>query len=97
MADVLLVVIRIVLSIALPWWIVRHDMKKLSDEQLARAWNDASFWVSVVVFNELCIPVHFIKVRRSFTGVLLGIFWLAVAIGVSVIVLSAAGAVLGVE
>ena len=97
MADVLLLVIRIVLSIALPWWIVRRDMKKLSAEQLARAWNDASFWVSVVVFNELCIPVHFIKVRRSWLGVLLGMFWLIVAIGVSIAVLSAAGAMLGVE
>ena len=92
-----MLVIRIALSIALPWWIVRHDMKKLSEEQLARAWNDASFWVAVVVFNELCIPVHFIKVRRSWLGLLLGIFWLAVAIGVSVIVLSGVGAALGVE
>jgi hypothetical protein len=95
-ADVLLVVIRIVLSIALPWWIVRHDMKKLSEKQLARAWNDASFWVAVVVFNELCIPFHFIKVRRSWLGVLLGIFWMAVAIGGSVAVLSATGALLGI-
>jgi hypothetical protein len=96
-ADVLLVVIRIFLSIAIPWWIVRHDMKKLSEQQLARAWNDASFWVAVVVFNELCIPVHFVKVRRSLIGLLLGIFWLAVAIAVSVAALSMAGALLGVE
>ena len=96
MAEVLLVVMRIALSIALPAWIVRRDMKKLSETQLARAWNDASFWIAVVVFNELCIPVHFLKVRRSLLGLALGIFWLAVAIGVNVGVLYELGSLFAV-
>lgn len=96
MVDVVLLAIRIFLSIALPWWIVRRDMKKLSEDQLARAWNDVSFWIAVVVFNELCIPVHFLKVRRSLLGLALGIFWLAVAIGVNVGVLYELGSLFAV-
>jgi hypothetical protein len=70
------VVLQIVLSIVLTAGAVRRDERWLSEEQLARAWNDASFWTAVVVFGPLCIPVHFLRVRRSVGGFALGLSWM---------------------
>ena len=77
------------LGILVPWWIVRRDLRKRPAEQLARAWNDASFWTAIVVFGPLCIPVHFIKTRRSLWGLILGVLWTAAA--VAAIALPSAG------
>jgi hypothetical protein len=68
------------LGILVPWWIVRLDLRHRPAEQLARAWNDASFWTAIVVFGPLCIPVHFIRTRRSLWGLILGVLWMAAAI-----------------
>jgi hypothetical protein len=51
----------------------------------------------VVGFGLLCIPVHFIKVRRSFVGLLLGLGWTLAGIGALVLFTYATAAVLGVE
>jgi hypothetical protein len=66
--KVLLFLIELTLGIALPRWIVRRDLAQLDPTRSARAWNDASFWVSVVVFGPLCLPFHFAKTRRSLLG-----------------------------
>jgi hypothetical protein len=70
------VVLQIVLSIVLTAAVVRRDERRLGAEQLARAWNYASFWTAVVVFGPLCIPVHFLRVRRSVAGLGLGLLWM---------------------
>jgi hypothetical protein len=80
LADVLFLVVQMVLGIVVPWWIVRWDMRRRAPDQLDRAWNDASFWTAIVVFGPLCIPVHFIKTRRSWRGFLLGLFWMVAAV-----------------
>jgi hypothetical protein len=80
LAEVLSLVIQMALGILVPWWILRRDLRQRPAEQLARAWNDASFWTAIVVFGPLCIPVHFIKTRRSLWGLILGVFWMAAAI-----------------
>ena len=64
------------IGIAVPAIIVRRDMARLSAERLARAWPEASFWSAVVVFGPLCLPIHFIRTRRDWTGLALGAFWL---------------------
>jgi hypothetical protein len=69
-----------VLGIAVPEAIVRHDLHCLSGEPLRRSWPDASLWSAVVVFGPLCLPVHFIKTRRSWLGALLGALWLVIAL-----------------
>jgi hypothetical protein len=74
--------VQIFLNIALPAWVVRRDQRRLRPEQLARTWNDASFWAAVVAFGPLCVPVHFTKARRSVAGLLLGLGWMAVALAV---------------
>jgi hypothetical protein len=79
-AEVLLYALSFALGIAVPATIVRRDVAKLSGERLARAWPDAGLWSAVVVFGPICVPVHFIRTRRSWTGLGLGIFWLACAV-----------------
>lgn len=78
--QVLLFTLSFVLGIAVPEAIVRHDLHGLRGEPLERAWPDASVWSAVVVFGPLCLPVHFIKTRRSWLGALLGALWLVIAL-----------------
>jgi NhaP-type Na+/H+ or K+/H+ antiporter len=73
--DVVLVGIQMALSIALPWFIVSRDMRRLNPTQLERSWNTASFWSAIVAFSLLALPVHFVKTRRSLWGFSLGIAW----------------------
>ena len=73
MAEAVVVILSFALGIAIPVWLVRFDMRRLSDEQLERAWPDVSLWMAVVAFGPLCIPVHFWKTRRSLLGLLLGL------------------------
>jgi hypothetical protein len=81
--EVLLYVLSFALSIAVPATIVRRDLARLTGEPLARSWPDASLWAAVVVFGPLCLPIHFIRTRRSLLGVALGVGWLAGAIALS--------------
>ena len=69
-------VVQLPLQIMLTAWVVRRDMWRTPPAQLVRAWNDASFWSAVVVFGPLCIPVHFVRTRRSFLGLVVGIAWM---------------------
>jgi hypothetical protein len=39
----------------------------------ARSFPPATFWIAVVVFGPLSIPVHFLRTRRDWTGLLLGL------------------------
>ncbi len=72
--------VQIVLGILLPWWIVRRDMARLSEERLGRAWTEASFWMAIVVFGPLSLPFHFTKTRKNrLLGLLLGIGWMLAA------------------
>jgi hypothetical protein len=81
--EVLLYTLGFALNIAVPATIVRRDLARLTGERWARAWPDASVWSAVVMFGPLCLPVHFIRTRRSLTGVALGIGWLVGAIVLS--------------
>lgn len=76
MADVLLFSLSFALGIVVPAYVVRRDVRQLSGEQLARSWPESSFWSAVVVFGPLCVPVHFMKTRRTWFSVLLGLGYL---------------------
>ena len=80
MADVAQLILQLALGILLPATVVRRDLRCLNPEQLARTWNTASFWTAVVAFGPLCLPVHFVKARRSVVGLMLGMFWMVVVI-----------------
>ena len=79
MTDVVLLLAQMALSIAVPAWIVRFDLARRKPQELARAWNDATFWSAIVAFGPLSLPVHFIKTRRSLWGFLWGMFWMVAA------------------
>ena len=80
MGEISLFTLSFALGIAVPALIVRRDLARLRGEHLARAWPDTSLWSAVVVFGPLCVPIHFIRTRRSWTGLALGVFWLACTI-----------------
>ena len=69
-------ILQIGLGVTLTSWVVRRDMRLAPPEQLVRGWNDASFWSAVVAFGPLCIPVHFVRTRRSFVGLAIGVLWM---------------------
>ena len=92
MADVGILTLKLALDIGLVAWVVRRDQRRLSPEQLARTWNEASFWAAVVAFGPLCLPVHFAKARRSFGGFALGLLWAAVTMVVIGAITAAASA-----
>jgi hypothetical protein len=74
------VVLQIALGIAFTSRLLRWDTRRLGPERFARSWNDASFWIAVVVFGPLSIPVHFARTRRSFAGFALGVAEMAVVL-----------------
>ena len=84
MADVIQFSLQLALGILLTWWVLRRDVRKLDPEQRERAWNEASFWVAVVVFNPICIPIHFVRTRRSLAGFAMGLLWMAAELAVLV-------------
>ncbi len=82
MDRVLQLSLSIALSIALPAWIVRRDLRRLRGDALARAWNDASLWSAVVAFGPVCLLVHFARTRRTLRGAALGLLWTLAALSV---------------
>ena len=81
------VVLQMTLGIALTAWVVRRDERTLDAEQRERAWNDATFWVAVVVFGALCLPVHFARTRRTLAAFFVGVLWMvAVLFGISLVI-----------
>src|SRR3954471_4141528 len=80
MREILVIALSFVLNAALPYFIVKRDISRLSAERLSRAWNEASFLAAVIVFGPLSLPVHFVKTRRSWAGLALGLSLAAGAI-----------------
>ncbi len=84
-----------ILQISLAFLLVRRDERRLSATELARAFPQSTFYIAVVVFGALAIPVHFVRTRRSIRGIVLGLVWLAVTVALSAAVASAFGAIFG--
>jgi hypothetical protein len=49
----------------------------MTEEQRARAWPTASRRIAVVYFSPLCVPLHFLRTRRSLRGALEAVAWTA--------------------
>jgi hypothetical protein len=81
--EVLLYTLSFVLSIAVPATIVRRDLARLR-------------WSAVVVFGPLSVPIHFIRTRRSWVGLLLAILWLIGAILLVALPVEALGRIFGI-
>jgi len=97
MSEVFVLVLSFVLNAALPYFVVRYDVKRLSELQLARAWPEASFLSAVFAFGPLALPVHFGKTRRSLLGVLLGLAVCAATLLTQALIATGLSTVLGLE
>src|SRR4051812_48932298 len=51
------------------------DERRLSTSKRARAWPPATRLLACAIFQELALPIHFWRTRRSALGVALGFFW----------------------
>src|SRR5258706_3791949 len=69
------------LNIVLPYAITRRDRRGLTNQELERAWNAASWASAVYFFGPLCLPAHFWVTRRSVRGLSTGVVW---AVGIFV-------------
>lgn len=64
-----------ILNIALPYGITLLDRRRLAPEQLARAWNGASWGCAVYFFGPLSLPAHFWVTRRTALALVQGGLW----------------------
>ena len=97
MSEVFILVLSFVLNAALPYFVVRYDMKRLSEQRLARAWPPASFLSAVFAFGPLALPVHFTKTRRSLLGFGLGLGLCALTLVVQTLIAGGLSALLRVD
>ena len=97
MFETLLVALSLILNALLPYWIVRFDLRRLSEERLARAWTDASFLSAVVAFGPFSLPIHFAKTRRSLAGFGLGVGLAILTLGVQALVAALLSTAFGLE
>jgi hypothetical protein len=81
MRDILPLIVQFAATIAMSAWVVRRDLRRLAPELLSRAWPEPSFWSAVVCFSPLCVPVHFVRTRRSALGAALGLVWFVATVG----------------
>jgi hypothetical protein len=93
--TVLDLLLQIVLGVVFTAWVIRRDMRRAPPARLARSWNDASFWSAVVAFGPLSIPVHFVRTRRSFVGLLVGLVAMAAVFAALALVSTVLGFVSG--
>lgn len=91
MTEVIELVVSAALQIYLTFWLIRRDERRLTGLAAARMFLPATFWVAVVVFGPLSIPIHFVRTRRSLSGLMLGLLWLVAVLGL----ITLAGLILG--
>ena len=77
MRDALVMVLEFVAAIAVSVLVVTRDVKGLDPRLLARAWPTTSIWSAVALLGPFCIPLHFLRTRRSLLGLVLGLDWFA--------------------
>jgi len=80
--------------------IIVHDERRLSGVQLERAWPPQSRDAAIFALwnfgvQHLAVLIHFVKTRWSVRGVLLGLFWFGVVVGVDVAAQLGAAAAIG--
>lgn len=86
MGEILSFVSVAIVQMALPFWLIRRDDRRLSPERWARGFPPATFWIAIVYFGPLAILLHYVRTRRSLAGLAMGIAWLAVTLAISVLI-----------
>jgi hypothetical protein len=80
--EILLYTLSFVLEIASATWVLKRDVRRLGGVLLERAWPESTMWMAAVMLGPLCLPWHFIRTRRSWAGVGLGLGWMLAALAV---------------
>jgi hypothetical protein len=75
MVDFYVTLALSILNVVLPYLVTRYDRRKLNEQELARAWNGASWASAVYFFGPLCLPAHFWVTRRTLRGLAIGGVW----------------------
>ena len=65
------------------FYVIWRDERRLPPAQAVFAWPAASRLSAVVAFSPFCLPIHFWRTRRSFFGVLVGLFYVAVVLALN--------------
>jgi uncharacterized membrane-anchored protein len=86
MGEILAFLGSTLLQIGLTFWLIRRDERRLSIVQLARSFPETTFWIAIVGFGPLALPIHFVRTRRNLLGFAQGIAWLAVTLALSFLV-----------
>jgi hypothetical protein len=69
--------------------IIVYDERRLRGEQRGRAWPPSSRDAAIYALwtlgvHHLCVPIHFVRTRRTLGGIGLGLVGLAIVVGVDV-------------
>jgi hypothetical protein len=75
MSEVLELVVPNALMWALTFALFAWDERRMTEAQRARAWPVASRRIAVVMFAPMCVPIHFVRTRRSARGVIEAVGW----------------------
>ena len=87
--EVIVLLVSWVVQTTLLFVVVILDERRLSEEQLERAWPPATRDMALVVLGALALPFHFARTRGRGTdpiGVLLRFAWFLIGIVVVVVV-----------
>lgn len=85
MTELVALLVSMTLQIVVPFWVIRRDDRRLTGVAHARGFPAATFWIAVVVFGPLSIPIHFVRTRRNWVGLLLGLGWFVATLGLIVV------------
>jgi hypothetical protein len=75
MDEIFALVLSWAVTLGLIFAVLRRDERRLTAEQLGRAWPPSTRLMAPVYFGVFCLPVHFWKTRRSLGGLLVGLAW----------------------
>lgn len=81
MLQALSLIVQVVAGVTFPALIVSGDLRRLQGARLERAWPDATVLSAALAFGPLCLVVHFVRTRRSWGGLLLGLAWTVACAG----------------
>jgi hypothetical protein len=96
MSEVLTGSLVMIAQILLPLWLIRRDERRLPRAQQVYAFPEATFWIAIVCFGPLAVLVHFLRTRRGLRGLALGLAWLAVTLGLLVLLSVGLEKILGI-
>ena len=75
MDQILALVVPQIVAIAAGFVVLAWDETRMTDEQRERAWPTASRRIAAVYFTPFALPIHYLRTRRSWRGLFLGLAW----------------------